>query len=306
MQRAVAPRSAARCTPARAPAAMPARQAPSAPLSRRAVRAQAASYTVQLTHKGVVHELKVGADESILEVALDAGLDVPHDCKVRDAGAWRVTCALQQLRLLRKRATHAPAPARESHAARTGRVATPHLRAARRCGRARCRAGTQGYRSPTRAPCVHSFARADGRLHDLPGAPDQVITRRCGCAVRWHARALVAASLTCVRNGYRCALSHFSACVRARSGTVDQSGGSMLSDDVAAQGFVLLCCGRPESDCSVRTVDEARAHAFGSHALGGIPCCRTTLSRTTRMLPRPPLASQEELLAVQMHSGALK
>jgi hypothetical protein len=88
MQRAVAPRSAARCfAPARAPAArlpaaVPAGQA-SAPRGRRAVRTQAASYTVQLTHKGVTHELKVGADESILEVALDAGLDVPHDCKAR-------------------------------------------------------------------------------------------------------------------------------------------------------------------------------------------------------------------------------
>jgi hypothetical protein len=45
---------------------------------------------------------------------------------------------------------------------------------------------------------------------------------------------------------------------RARSGKVDQSGGSMLSSDVADKGFVLLCCGRPESDCSVMTVDEAR------------------------------------------------
>ena len=45
---------------------------------------------------------------------------------------------------------------------------------------------------------------------------------------------------------------------RARSGKVDQSAGSMLSSDVADKGFVLLCCGRPESDCSVKTVDEAR------------------------------------------------
>ena len=44
----------------------------------------------------------------------------------------------------------------------------------------------------------------------------------------------------------------------ARSGKVDQSAGSMLSSDVADKGFVLLCCGRPESDCSVATVDEVR------------------------------------------------
>jgi hypothetical protein len=83
--------------------------------------------------------------------------------------------------------------------------------------------------------------------------------------------------------------------VRARSGKVDQSGGSMLSDDVAEQGFVLLCCGKPESDCAVRTVDEARAHAACVGACGHA-------AGLTRTCARP---SQEELLAVQMHSGAL-
>ena len=36
-------------------------------------------------------------------------------------------------------------------------------------------------------------------------------------------------------------------------GTVDQTEG-MLSDDVADKGYVLLCVGKPTSDCSVRTV----------------------------------------------------
>jgi hypothetical protein len=40
-----------------------------------------AAHTVQLTHNGVTHTLSVSGDESILEVALDAGIDVPHDCK---------------------------------------------------------------------------------------------------------------------------------------------------------------------------------------------------------------------------------
>jgi len=30
----------------------------------------------------------------------------------------------------------------------------------------------------------------------------------------------------------------------------------MLSDDVQAQGYVLLCAARPTRDCAVRTVDE--------------------------------------------------
>lgn len=42
------------------------------------------------------------------------------------------------------------------------------------------------------------------------------------------------------------------------SGEVDQSGGSMLSDDVQEKGFVLLCCGRPVGDCVVKTVPEVR------------------------------------------------
>ncbi len=71
----------------------------------------------------------------------------------------------------------------------------------------------------------------------------------------------------------------------------------MLSDDVAEQGFVLLCCGKPESDCAVRTVDEARAHA----ACVGVGARGHAAGLTH--LRAPP--AQEELLAVQMHSGAL-
>ena len=32
----------------------------------------------------------------------------------------------------------------------------------------------------------------------------------------------------------------------------------MLSDDVREAGFVLLCCGRPVGDCTVKTVPEVR------------------------------------------------
>ncbi len=87
MQRAVAPRlgCAARAAAPRAPAAARLAAAPaSRPARGRAgLATRAAAYTVQLTHKGVTHTLSVSEDESILEVALDAGIDVPHDCKAR-------------------------------------------------------------------------------------------------------------------------------------------------------------------------------------------------------------------------------
>ena len=68
----------------------------------------------------------------------------------------------------------------------------------------------------------------------------------------------------------------------------------MLSSDVADKGFVLLCCGRPESDCSVATVDEVRQQR--------VPCADA--ERCLTLGTRVSLA-QEELLAEQMHSGAL-
>ncbi|KAF8056751.1 hypothetical protein HT031_006249 [Scenedesmus sp. PABB004] len=58
------------------------------------------------------------------------------------------------------------------------------------------------------------------------------------------------------------------------SGTVDQSG-SMLSDDVAAKGYALLCMAQPQSDVKIMTVSEeelldeqlcARAHAGAQRA----------------------------------------
>jgi|Laugresbdmm110sd_1035091.scaffolds.fasta_scaffold62335_1 hypothetical protein len=42
----------------------------------------------------------------------------------------------------------------------------------------------------------------------------------------------------------------------------------MLSEDVKEKGFVLLCCGRPLGDCTVKTVDEAR----------GALACRASLA----------------------------
>jgi ferredoxin len=40
------------------------------------------AHTVQLEHSGGFTTLEVPQDESILSVAIDAGLDVPHDCKL--------------------------------------------------------------------------------------------------------------------------------------------------------------------------------------------------------------------------------
>ncbi|KAJ1294318.1 hypothetical protein BS78_01G137400 [Paspalum vaginatum] len=42
---------------------------------------------------------------------------------------------------------------------------------------------------------------------------------------------------------------------RLVSGVVDQSDG-MLSDDVVAQGYALLCAAYPRSDCTIRVIPE--------------------------------------------------
>ncbi len=47
---------------------------------RKAIAVQA--YTVQLEHSGGITTLDVPDGESILSVALEAGLGVPHDCKL--------------------------------------------------------------------------------------------------------------------------------------------------------------------------------------------------------------------------------
>ena len=39
------------------------------------------------------------------------------------------------------------------------------------------------------------------------------------------------------------------------SGTIDQSG-AMLSKDVTAQGYALLCMAMPTSDCKIATILE--------------------------------------------------
>lgn len=45
-------------------------------------RAGTITYTVEMVHEGVKHVLQVPEDETILSVALDANMDVPHDCKL--------------------------------------------------------------------------------------------------------------------------------------------------------------------------------------------------------------------------------
>nr|AWK24089.1 chloroplast ferredoxin-4 [Chlamydomonas sp. UWO 241] len=54
-------------------------RAPPAPAHR---RVRAAAFKVELTHEGKTHVLEVPQGSSILEVALDKGLDLPHDCKL--------------------------------------------------------------------------------------------------------------------------------------------------------------------------------------------------------------------------------
>lgn len=44
------------------------------------------------------------------------------------------------------------------------------------------------------------------------------------------------------------------------SGSVDQSG-AMISEDVAAKGYALLCVAQPMSDCKFQTIPEVRVCA---------------------------------------------
>lgn len=48
------------------------------PVSRKGLSVQA--HTVEITFEGKKHTLEVSEDENILEVARDAGLDLPCDC----------------------------------------------------------------------------------------------------------------------------------------------------------------------------------------------------------------------------------
>lgn len=42
----------------------------------------ARAYKVQINQEGTVHTLEIPDGKTILEVALDKGLDLPHDCKL--------------------------------------------------------------------------------------------------------------------------------------------------------------------------------------------------------------------------------
>lgn len=50
--------------------------------SRRVQCPATTTYTVEMIHDGVKHVLQVPEDETILSVALEKKLDVPHDCKL--------------------------------------------------------------------------------------------------------------------------------------------------------------------------------------------------------------------------------
>ncbi|KAL3634544.1 Ferulic acid decarboxylase 1 [Castilleja foliolosa] len=53
-----------------------------ASIRRRLFTTAVNAYKVVIEHDGVATELEVEPDETILSKALDAGLDVPHDCKL--------------------------------------------------------------------------------------------------------------------------------------------------------------------------------------------------------------------------------
>jgi ferredoxin len=66
----------------------------------------ARTHTVVIEHAGKTHELSVRDGTSILEAALDKGIDLPHDCKLGVC----MTCPA-------KLVSQAPAPRTPAHPA---------------------------------------------------------------------------------------------------------------------------------------------------------------------------------------------
>jgi ferredoxin len=66
------------------------------------------------------------------------------------------------------------------------------------------------------------------------------------------------------------------------SGKVDQSG-SMLTDDVAAKGYALLCVAVPSTDCKIMTISEVRWRHRWTDYLNMLTTCSVTrvLARKT-------------------------
>ena len=144
--------------------------------SRRSVVIQAA-HTVTVEHRGKTHTLTLDDDTTILEAALDAGVDLPHDCKARDGSHLDrevgapppVSASPAQTWGLRPAAAAASIFGAALWRTR-GSDAHPCVRL--RVAQLRCSGSSATH--TTRSPPAH----ADGRLHDLPRQACEV--RRLG------------------------------------------------------------------------------------------------------------------------------
>ena len=73
-------------------------RAPTRAGCKRGARLQVNAYTVTITTlEGEKHKVEVGEDENLLDAALDAGIDVTHDCKMGVC----MTCPAKLVRLAR-------------------------------------------------------------------------------------------------------------------------------------------------------------------------------------------------------------
>lgn len=157
--------------------------------------------------------LEVEEDQTILEAALDSGLELSHDCKMGVC----MTCPAKLVRRLMRMATLTMQPQHGRH-----RTAFDLWQLA---GHDPCESGP-----PHATERLHSSGRTvagHGCWHQVPPSQQPLIDSAVVCT---HAQ---------------------------EAGQVDQSAG-MLDDDVKEKGYALLCVSTPQSDCRIRTIEEAR------------------------------------------------
>ena len=242
----------------------------------------ARAYKVQINQEGTVHTLEIPDGKTILEVALDKGLDLPHDCKLGVC----MTCPAKLVRVKRVLHTSYSAPLDSSWKWAVAWEPAPGwlqlvgslYRCSFKDGQIPrldvCSTGANTVfclvPAAYQACSINQIACPAMKVHTGMFPPPCL---SCHHAVPAHSASL----LTAARHRWTMSCSPPVECfplsldpVTSSStdlwlcfwlqtkGVVDQSG-SMLSDDVAEKGYVLMCMAMPQSDCEIVTVTEVSA-----------------------------------------------